>query len=130
MMRVIDVAPNAIPNRAANQNIRKVMFLTSETSDADGAGNSVSGNLHQRASVIFVGYHRCQRPCCDAVSGWKGRSAGPEIAATFAGKRTAALSDFFQRGYHDRTINQRFSAEQASLASTVVMLGTSEQIES
>src|SRR6266550_370175 len=104
VMRVKDVAPNAIPHRAANQNVRKVMFLTSEASDADGAGNSVSGNLHQRTIVVFVGYHRCQRPGRDAVSGWKGRSAGPEIAATFPRERTAALGDFFQRRYNDRTI--------------------------
>src|SRR2546423_4359042 len=114
VVRVIDIAPDPISHRAANQNIRKVMFLTSETSDADGAGNSVSGNLHQRTIVIFIGDHRCQRPGCDAVSGWKGRSAVKEIAATFAGKGTAALGDFLERRYHDRTINQGFSAEQAS----------------
>src|SRR5258707_15780316 len=111
VMRVIDVPPNAIPHRAAHQDIREVMFLSGEASEADSAGNSVSGNLHQRTTVIFLGDHRSQRPCCDAVAGWKGRSSVPEIAAIFAGKRSATLGDFFQRGYDDRAINQRFSAE-------------------
>src|ERR1700694_5382057 len=122
VMRVIDVAPNAIPHRAANQDIREVMFLPGEASEANRAGNSVGGNLHQRTIVVFIGDHRSQRPCCDAVAGWKGRSAVKEIAAILAGERPAAWSDFFERRYYNRTINQGFSAEQASLAGTVVML--------
>src|SRR6266850_5616497 len=111
VMRVIDITPNAIPHRAANQDIREVMFLPREASEADGTGNAVSGKLHQRTIAVFVGYHRRQRPCLDAVSGWKGRSTIKEIAAIFAGKRPATLGDLFQRGYYDRAINQGFSAE-------------------
>src|SRR5882672_3734463 len=111
VMRVIDVTPNAIPHRAANQDIRKVMLLPGEPSEADSAGNSVSGNLHQTTIVVFVGDHRSQRPCLDAVSGWKGRSTVPEIAAILSGKWPATLGDFFQRGYYDCAINQGFSAE-------------------
>ncbi|MDX6447155.1 MAG: hypothetical protein QOH71_4229 [Blastocatellia bacterium] len=128
-MRVIDVPPNAIPHRAANQNIREVMILPREARDADRAGNSVSHHLHQPTVMVFVRYHGCQRPGFDAVSGWKGRSAVKEVTAIFAGERPTALSDFFKRRYHQRAVNQRFSAEQASLSGALVMLCPPEQIK-
>src|SRR5207244_12057517 len=127
-MRMINVAPNAIPHRAANQDIRQVMFLTSEASDADGAGDPVSGNLHHGTIVVFIGNYRCQRPGRDAMSRRKRRSAVKEITAILTGKWTATLRDFFERGYHNRAINQGFSAEQPSLPRAVVMRRAAPEI--
>src|SRR2546426_2549767 len=111
MVGVIDVAPNAISHRAADQDIREIVFLTREASDAYYSGNSVNSKLHQRAIVILAGDHRRQRPRRDAVSGWKRRSSVKEITTTLAGKWTASLRDLFERRYHDCAINQRFRTE-------------------
>src|SRR6266849_6275704 len=111
MMRVIDVPPNAIPHRAANQDIRQVMLLPGEASEADGAGNSVSGNLHQTTIMVFVGYHRSQGPGLDTVAGRKGGSAVKKIAPTLTGQWATTLGDFLERSYDNRAINQGFSAE-------------------
>src|SRR5260221_3581857 len=129
VVRVIDIAPDPISQRAAYQNVRKVMLLAGEAGDADCAGNPISRNLNQRTIVIFVGNHGRQRPCFDAVSRGKRRSPGEEITTILAGKWTAALRDFLERSHYDRAINQSFSSQQTGLARAVVMIHAPEEIE-
>src|SRR5258706_6183876 len=105
MMSVIDIPADAIAQRAADQNVRKIMIASREASHTHRTRNSISRDLHRRMIVIFVRYDRCQRPCFDTVPGRKRRSAIEEITAALAPRRSRALRDFLDRGHYDCAVD-------------------------
>src|SRR6266852_4331919 len=102
MVRMIDILPNPVTQRAADQH--------------DGA-------------VIFVGDYGRQRPRLDAVTGWKRRSTLKEIAAPRRRGRTPTLSNFFEHIDDNGAVDERLRAEQSRLARAIVMLGSADKIE-
>src|SRR5260370_4380998 len=104
MRRMIDILADSVAQGAADQHVRKVMVAAGEARDADRAGDSISGNLHDAVIVIFVRDYRRQRPRFNAMTGWKRRSAIKEVAASLRRGRATTLSYLFQCSYHERTV--------------------------
>src|SRR6266571_7680004 len=106
------------------------MLAAGESSHADCASDSVSANLNQRLIVIFIRDDRGQRPSLNAVARGKRRAAVEEIAAVHAARRSRALRDLLNHSNCDRAVDQSFSAQDAGLARTIVVLCSAKQVKS
>src|SRR4051794_38233222 len=71
VMSMIDVTADAVPHRAANQHVGKIVMKSGKARDANGAGNSISCYLDRRMIVIPVGNDGGHGPCIDAVARWE-----------------------------------------------------------
>src|SRR5437588_7791981 len=60
MMCMIDVLTDPVTQCTADQHVRKIMIASREARDADRAGDSISGDLHEAVIVIFVSDYRRQ----------------------------------------------------------------------
>src|SRR5262245_7584477 len=98
-MRTINVTTDSKTYRAADQNVRKKMLLTSETGETHRGGNTISGDLDQTVIRIFIGDNGRHRPRVNRMTRRKGPAAAKEIAAMQL-KRSFPTSDRFERKHH------------------------------
>src|SRR6185369_9496183 len=79
---------------------------------------------------VFVCDDGCDCPCLRGVTGRKRAAAIEELTSFMAVQRSCALSDAFECAFYNNTVDHCFSTQDPRLAGSIIVLLTTDQIES
>src|SRR5690348_15415964 len=129
MMGAVNVTANPETQRAARNDIRKVMLVTGEPRDTHRSCKSVSSELHRGTILVFVRNDSRDRPRLRAVPRRKRAAAVEELATLSTIQRPRALGNALQNTLDDDAVDHRFRTQQSRFERAIVGLRAAQQIE-
>src|ERR1044072_4155828 len=106
------------------------MLMPRKPGDTHSRRRSVRRYLHRPTIPVFIRNNGGNGPSLRTVSRRERASTVKELTALSPVRRTRALSYLLQGTFNNHTINQRLRTQQTRLSCAVVVLGTTNQIES
>src|ERR1043166_98176 len=106
------------------------MLVSGEPRHANSARHPIRRDLHQRTIFVFVCDPGRDGPRLRRVTRRKRTASVEELTALTTVQRTPTSRNSFQGAFHDKAVDHRLCTQQSCLARSIVILRTTNEIES